>query len=283
MCLPLNSRNQEIGEEETGVADADITDFDSEEDDEEAMELQAEADRLKAESDRLRAELRAENEEFKENLFLIGAVLEFAMFHDLNTEKGLLHVNMVLDILGEEQVLEENWGQLISEQKKEVFEILLKLDYEKEIVEGIKSEERIKAIADISAIIFNNNKGSLEVDLEESFHDVENLKFSESSGSLKLLQEINMLESEADDSKVEKNNIATENAKIKSAIEPKTEQGLFLVDKALGCGGQERVLEDKLKQPDSSQEINDENPGEEVVKERSVGILSLLPNKCVSQ
>ena len=164
-----------------------------------------------------------------------------------------------------------------------MFEILLKLDYEKEIVEGIKSEERIKAIADISAIICNNNKGSLEVDLEESFHDVENLKFSESSGSLKLLQEINMLESEADDSKVEKNNIATENAKIKSAIEPKTEQGLFLVDKALGCGGQERVLEDKLKQPDSSQEINDENPGEEVVKERSVGILSLLPNKCVSQ
>ena len=56
-----------------------------------------------------------------------------------------------------------------------------------------------------------------------------------------------------------------------------------MVDKALGCGGQERVLEDMLKQPDSSQEINDENPGEEVVKERSAGILSLLPNKCVTQ
>jgi len=264
-----------------GVADADITDSDSEEDDEDDMELQAQIDSLQAERDRL----RAENEEFKENLFLIGAVLEFAMFHDLNTEKGLLHVNMVLDILGEETVLEENWEKLISEQKKEVFEILLKLDYEKEIVEGNKSEERIKAIADISAIICNNNKGSLEVELEESFHDVENLRFSESSGSLKLLQEINLLESEAvkDDSKDEKDNIATESTKMKSAIEQKTEKGLILVDKALGCGGQERVLKDKLEQLKSSQEIKDENPGDEVVKERAVGILSLLPNKCVTQ
>jgi len=236
-------RDQDIGEEEMGVANEDITD--AEEDDDDDMELQAQIDRIQAESDGLRAEYN----EFKENWFLIVALLQYTVFHDLDTEKGLLHVNMVLAILGEEKVLEANWGLLISEQKKEVFEILLKLDYEKEIVEGEKSEERIKAIADISAVICNNNKGSLEVESEESQHDVE----------------INMLESEAikDDSKVEQNNFATEDAK--SAIEQGAEKGLISVDKALDLGGQERVLEKKLEKSCSSQENEDENLGEGVI------------------
>ena len=84
---------------------------------------------------------------------LMTAFLEYTSYHDLETEKGLEHLNVVLDHLGEEKVVDANWWQLSSGQKKQVFETLLSVDFVKEFEQGGKSDERVKAIADIATII----------------------------------------------------------------------------------------------------------------------------------
>jgi len=235
MCIPLNPRNGEIGEEEMEAEDADLTDLEEEDD----VEFQAEYDRLQAVYDGF-------------NWDLILVILEFTMIEDIDTEKGLLHVNMVLNILEEEKVLEESWWQLSLDHKKEVFEILLKVDYVMEMKDRVKSDVRIKAIADIRVIICNQRK----VKLEEC-HDVENLEMSESSGSRS--PDLDPKVEEADESK--------------AAIEQETEKELLLVNigNAMNLERQERVFKEKLEQPNSDQEIEDKIPGKEVEEKSSSG------------
>ena len=84
---------------------------------------------------------------------LMTAFLEYTSYHDLETDKGLEHLNVVLDHLGEEKVVDGNWWQLSSGQKKEVFETLLSVDFVKEFEQGGKSEERVKAMADLNIIV----------------------------------------------------------------------------------------------------------------------------------
>ena len=69
------------------------------------------------------------------------AFLEYTSYHDLEKEKGLEHLNVVLDFLGEEKVVDAVWWQLASGQKKEVFEALLSVDFVKEFEQEEKSEE----------------------------------------------------------------------------------------------------------------------------------------------
>ena len=68
-------------------------------------------------------------------------------------DRTLFTVNLALFIMEEDKVLEENWKELEFSQKKEVLEALLKIDYVKEIEEGGKSTEVVKAVAEVAAIL----------------------------------------------------------------------------------------------------------------------------------
>ena len=83
------------------------------------------------------------------------AILQRIFDDDLETEKGFYGINFALDVLLEDYMLDENyWMHLSLEKKKEVFEILLKIDYG-EMFEDTEetSESTEKAVAKISEII----------------------------------------------------------------------------------------------------------------------------------
>ena len=69
------------------------------------------------------------------------------------TDRMLFAINLALFIMEEDKVLEENWKELEFSQKKEVLEALLRIDYVKEIEEGGKSTEAVKAVAEVAAIL----------------------------------------------------------------------------------------------------------------------------------
>merc|ERR1719369_2394567 len=75
---------------------------------------------------------------------------------DMNV--GIIMVNFALNILEEEMVLQENWKELEISQKKGIFEALLKIDYAKEIEEGGRSSEVVKAVADVAVILENKKQ-----------------------------------------------------------------------------------------------------------------------------
>ena len=74
-------------------------------------------------------------------------------YYHLKTRRALLFCNKALDSLEEDKLMAESWWQLSTSQKKEVFEKLLKVDFVKEFEQEGKSEERVKAVADITTII----------------------------------------------------------------------------------------------------------------------------------
>jgi len=205
MCLQLNPRNEDISEEELEVADTAFTDLDDE-------------DEIEADDDGLEPEM-------------ISVILVHNMtFYHSDAERGLASINMALGFLGEESVLEVNWNQLSSSQKKEVFEILIAIDYVKESDEENKSDARVNAVDAIcSIIIWGQSRDSMKIELEENRQEAKQL----------------------DD------DVVAENGEIKKVMleHQETGRGLIWVNKALDFWGQERVLEEKWDQLSSSQKI----------------------------
>jgi hypothetical protein len=80
--------------------------------------------------------------------------------------KGLNGLNVVLGLMGEEEVLVENWIQLSLNEKIEVFVIILDLagdlDLAKEVEIDAKSEETQKALAHIRDIVTGRRDETLE-------------------------------------------------------------------------------------------------------------------------
>ena len=74
--------------------------------------------------------------------------------------RGLNGLNIALGLMGEEEVLVENWIQLSPNEKMEVFDTILKLDLVHEVGMKIKSEE---AMAHIRGIVTERRDGSLEL------------------------------------------------------------------------------------------------------------------------
>ena len=74
--------------------------------------------------------------------------------------RGLNGLNIALGLMGEEEVLVENWIQLNPNEKMEVFDTILKLDLVHEVGMKIKSEE---AMAHIRGIVTERRDGSLEL------------------------------------------------------------------------------------------------------------------------
>ena len=124
MCRQLPPRMNEISDEEVGDAEEDS--IDHEEENEDAIEMES---------------LQQQEEDLRFAPILMTAFLEYTSYHDLEKEKGLEHLNVVLDFLGEEKVVDAVWWQLASGQKKEVFEALLSVDFVKEFEQEEKSEE----------------------------------------------------------------------------------------------------------------------------------------------
>ena len=167
MCRQLPPRVKDISDEEVGDAEEDAFDYEEEEDDDsdqmsddmESLQQQHQVGGVEADLSikYCLQSLLEERDRMKEELgftpILMTAFLEYTSYHDLETEKGLEHLNVVLDFLGEEKGEDENWQQLSSGQKKEVFETLLSVDFVKEFEQGGKSEERVKAMADLNTIV----------------------------------------------------------------------------------------------------------------------------------
>ena len=170
--------------------------------------------------------------ELKKNLSVALLSSACMTFYHTDTERGLASGNMAMAGLtgGEEPVLEEHWNQLTSIQKKEVFEMLIKVDYVKESEEENKSDARVKAVAAISSIICGQSKDSMKIELEE-----------------------NRLEAK----KLDEDDVVAVNAEMKivKCEHQETGRGLIWVNKALDFWGQERVLEEKWEQLSSSQKI----------------------------
>jgi len=205
MCLQVNPRNQDISEEEIEVADTAFIDIDDE-------------DEIEADDDGLEPDM-------------ISVILVHNMtFYHTDTERGLASVNMALGFLGEETVVEEHWNQLTSIQKKEVFEMLIKVDYVKESEEESISDARVKAVAAISSIICGQSKDSMKIEMEETRQEAK---------------------------KLVEDDVVADNAEMKIVMleHQETGRGLIWVNKALDFWGQERVLEEKWDQLSSSQKI----------------------------
>ena len=128
MCFKLHPRVEEISKEEFNDAEEAVINYEDEEDEVESDSGQADPE-------------------------LIYVLLEHVSVYHFETERGLWFLNKALDFLGEDKLLDETWWQLSLSQKKEVFEILLKVDFVNEIEQEGKSDERVKAIADIATII----------------------------------------------------------------------------------------------------------------------------------
>eukprot|EP00092_Neocalanus_flemingeri_P105674 GFUD01135477.1.p1 GENE.GFUD01135477.1~~GFUD01135477.1.p1 ORF type:complete len:224 (+),score=78.67 GFUD01135477.1:55-726(+) len=74
--------------------------------------------------------------------------------------RGLSSLNKVMNMLGEDEVLEETWTQLSDIKKKEVFDIIFDLDLETEMED--MSEKGKEAMAHVRAIFEGKSDGSFE-------------------------------------------------------------------------------------------------------------------------
>ena len=128
MCFQLDLRMEEIRKEELNDAE------------EAAINYEDEEDEVESDSGHLEAEL----------MYLL---LEHVSYHHVENQEGFIILNKALEFLGEDKLLTESWWQLSMSLKKEVFELLLKVDFIKEIEQEGKSDERVQAIADITTII----------------------------------------------------------------------------------------------------------------------------------
>jgi hypothetical protein len=96
--------------------------------DEEIVDVAAAIDQLGVEIDSLEQQYQSlleEKEKLNEELGDFDPTLiQNVSYHDL-TEAGFGHLNSVLEFMGEEKIVAENWRMFSADQKKEVFETVV--------------------------------------------------------------------------------------------------------------------------------------------------------------